>query len=100
MTKRRRHMPDQIIRKLAEGNKLLDCGAELDEVCPPTASSAGASSPRPGPPDTNQHSHGPDHSTGTPNRNGPGERERHPPRPAALAADVPTRALSGSAPTM
>ena len=25
--------PDQIIRKLAEGNKLLAGGAELDEVC-------------------------------------------------------------------
>jgi hypothetical protein len=33
MTKRRRHTPDQIIRKLAEGNKLLAGGAELDEVC-------------------------------------------------------------------
>jgi transposase-like protein len=33
MTKRRRHSPDQIIRKLAEGNKLLAGGAELDEVC-------------------------------------------------------------------
>ena len=33
MTKRRRHTPDQIIRKLAEGNKLLGGGAELDEVC-------------------------------------------------------------------
>ena len=30
---RRRHTPDQIIRKLAEGNKLLAGGAELDEVC-------------------------------------------------------------------
>ncbi|MDQ1395320.1 MAG: putative transposase [Acidimicrobiaceae bacterium] len=30
--KRRRHTPDQIIRKLAEGNKLLAGGAELDEV--------------------------------------------------------------------
>ena len=30
---RRRHSPDQIIRKLAEGNKLLAGGAELDEVC-------------------------------------------------------------------
>jgi len=29
---RRRHTPDQIIRKLAEGNKLLAGGAELDEV--------------------------------------------------------------------
>lgn len=33
MTKRRRHTPDQIIRKLAEGNKLLAGGAELDELC-------------------------------------------------------------------
>lgn len=33
MTKRRRHTPDQIIRKLAEGNKLLAGGADLDEVC-------------------------------------------------------------------
>ena len=31
--KRRRHTPDQIIRKLAEGNKLLAGGTELDEVC-------------------------------------------------------------------
>jgi putative transposase len=30
--KRRRHTPDQIIRKLAEGNKLLAGGQELDEV--------------------------------------------------------------------
>ena len=30
---RRRHTPDQIIRKLAEGNKLLAGGMELDEVC-------------------------------------------------------------------
>jgi transposase-like protein len=30
---RRRHTPDQIIRKLAEGNKLLAAGQELDEVC-------------------------------------------------------------------
>jgi putative transposase len=30
--KRRRHTPDQIIRKLAEGNKLL-AGQALDEVC-------------------------------------------------------------------
>jgi hypothetical protein len=27
------HTPDQIIRKLAEGNKLLAGGTELDEVC-------------------------------------------------------------------
>jgi transposase-like protein len=33
MTKRRRHTPEQIIRKLAEGNKQLAGGAELDEVC-------------------------------------------------------------------
>ncbi len=32
--KRRRHTPDQIIRKLAEGNKLLASGGqELNEVC-------------------------------------------------------------------
>jgi putative transposase len=30
---RRRHTPDQIIRKLAEGQKLLAGGAELAEVC-------------------------------------------------------------------
>jgi putative transposase len=30
---RRRHTPDQIIRKLAEGQKLLAGGAELDSVC-------------------------------------------------------------------
>jgi transposase-like protein len=33
MTKRRRHTPDQIIRKLAEGHKLLAGGTDLDEVC-------------------------------------------------------------------
>ena len=33
MSKRRRHTPDQIIRELAEGNKLLSGGTELDEVC-------------------------------------------------------------------
>lgn len=33
MTKRRRHTPDQVIRKLAEGNKLLAGGADLEEVC-------------------------------------------------------------------
>ena len=33
MAKRRRHTPDQIIRKLAEGNKLLAGGTELDAVC-------------------------------------------------------------------
>lgn len=31
--KRRRHTPDQIIRKLAEGNKLLASGQEVNEVC-------------------------------------------------------------------
>ena len=31
--KRRRHTPDQIIRKLAEGNKLLASGQEFDAVC-------------------------------------------------------------------
>lgn len=31
--KRRRHTPDQIIRKLAEGHKLLAGGTELDAVC-------------------------------------------------------------------
>ena len=31
--KRRRHTPDQIIRKLAEGNELLGSGQELNEVC-------------------------------------------------------------------
>jgi len=30
--KRRRHTPDLIIRKLAEGNKLLAGGQELDEM--------------------------------------------------------------------
>jgi putative transposase len=30
---RRRHTPDQIIRKLAEGQKLLAGGSELDVVC-------------------------------------------------------------------
>lgn len=30
---RRRHTPDQIIRKLAEGNKLLASGQELAAVC-------------------------------------------------------------------
>ena len=33
MTKRRRHTPDQIIRKLAEGHKLMAGGSDLDEVC-------------------------------------------------------------------
>jgi putative transposase len=32
-SKRRRHTPDQIIRKLAEGNQLLAGGQALDEVC-------------------------------------------------------------------
>jgi putative transposase len=31
--KRRRHTPEQIIRKLAEGNKQLSTGQGLDEVC-------------------------------------------------------------------
>ena len=31
--KRRRHTPDQIIRKLAEGHKQLAAGTELVEVC-------------------------------------------------------------------
>jgi len=31
--KRRRHTPEQIIRKLAEGNKLLASGQDLDAVC-------------------------------------------------------------------
>jgi putative transposase len=31
--KRRRHTPEQIIRKLAEGNKLLAGGMDLEEVC-------------------------------------------------------------------
>ncbi len=33
LNRRRRHTPDQIIRKLAEGNKLLASGQELNEVC-------------------------------------------------------------------
>jgi putative transposase len=33
MSKRRRHSPEQIIRKLAEGNKLLAGGTGLEEVC-------------------------------------------------------------------
>ena len=32
--KRRRHTPDQIIRKLAEGHKQLAAGTSLEEVCP------------------------------------------------------------------
>ena len=31
--KRRRHTPDQIIRKLAEGHTLLAAGKDLEEVC-------------------------------------------------------------------
>jgi putative transposase len=31
--KRRRYTPDRIIRKLAEGNKLLGSGQELNDVC-------------------------------------------------------------------
>ena len=31
--KRRRHTPDQVIRKLAEGHRLLAGGQGLDEVC-------------------------------------------------------------------
>jgi putative transposase len=31
--KRRRHTPDRIIRKLAEGNRLLATGQEFDEAC-------------------------------------------------------------------
>ncbi len=31
--KRRRHTPEQIIRKLAEGNKLQAGGQDLEEVC-------------------------------------------------------------------
>lgn len=31
--KRRRHTPEQIIRKLEEGHRLLAAGTELDEVC-------------------------------------------------------------------
>ena len=30
---RRRHTPEQIIRKLAEGNRLQAAGQDLDEVC-------------------------------------------------------------------
>ena len=33
MGRRRRHTPDQIIRKLAEGQRLLAGGLGLDEVC-------------------------------------------------------------------
>ena len=31
--KKRHHTPEQIIRKLAEGDKLLNQGEELTEVC-------------------------------------------------------------------
>ncbi|MCP4959398.1 MAG: IS3 family transposase, partial [Actinomycetia bacterium] len=31
--KRRRHTPEQIIRKLAEGHKLMAGGMDLEEVC-------------------------------------------------------------------
>jgi putative transposase len=31
--KRRRHTPEQVIRKLAEGEKLLGLGKGLEEVC-------------------------------------------------------------------
>jgi transposase-like protein len=31
--KRRRHTPEQVIRKLAEGDKLLGLGKDLGEVC-------------------------------------------------------------------
>ena len=31
--KRRQHTPDQIIRKIAEGHKLVASGKQLDEVC-------------------------------------------------------------------
>ena len=31
--KRRRHTPEQVIRKLAEGEKLLGEGKTIDEVC-------------------------------------------------------------------
>jgi hypothetical protein len=31
--KRRRHTPEQIIRKLDEGHRQLAAGKELDEVC-------------------------------------------------------------------
>lgn len=33
VTSRRRHTPEQIIRKLAEGQKLLAGGASVEEVC-------------------------------------------------------------------
>ena len=31
--KQRRHTPEQIIRKLAEGNRLLGTGADIADVC-------------------------------------------------------------------
>ena len=31
--KKRRHTPEQVIRKLAEGDKLLNQGEDLAEVC-------------------------------------------------------------------
>jgi len=40
----RRHTPEQIIRKLAEGQKLLSGGATVEEVC-----ASSASPNRPGP---------------------------------------------------
>ena len=33
MSKRRRHTPEQIVRKLAEGHKLLAGGMPVEEVC-------------------------------------------------------------------
>jgi len=33
--KQRRHTPEQVIRKLAEGEKLLNRGHHVAEVCPP-----------------------------------------------------------------
>lgn len=33
MTKRRRHTPEQVIRKLREGERLLGEGQDLDRVC-------------------------------------------------------------------
>jgi putative transposase len=33
MATRRRHTPEQIIRKLAEGNKLLAGGMTVEEIC-------------------------------------------------------------------
>ena len=31
--KRRHHTPEQVVRKLAEGDKLLNCGSDIAEVC-------------------------------------------------------------------